>query len=206
MVGIILWAGYWGQSIAIWKRYSKPIPTWGVKGFKVDFMDRDDQTMVDFWLPAVPKQQPSITDESIITEHIKPTGLAPHIPQCDQFWRSVTDCEQLKWAPPSIDMVTYDVTMPYIRMRGGNRRWIILKEPCVTLQEKTIAPDKRSERDESGHRVARHMADIRVFRIAAEYALRQPPSIISGSLNVPPLYFRHTHCLGSDPCRDGTIG
>ena len=46
-VGIILWAGYMAfdrDMENVCRHYSEM----GVKGFKVDFMDRDDQAMVDF--------------------------------------------------------------------------------------------------------------------------------------------------------------
>ena len=48
-MGLILWAGYWAMQRDIeglCKHYSEM----GVKGFKVDFLDRDDQAMVLVWL------------------------------------------------------------------------------------------------------------------------------------------------------------
>ncbi|MBQ2033790.1 MAG: glycoside hydrolase family 97 N-terminal domain-containing protein, partial [Alistipes sp.] len=47
-VGIVLWGGYWAvdrDMDNVFKHYSEL----GVKGFKIDFMDRDDQQMVDFY-------------------------------------------------------------------------------------------------------------------------------------------------------------
>ena len=47
-VGIVLWGGYWAVNRDmdnVFKYYSDL----GVKGFKIDFMDRDDQQMVDFY-------------------------------------------------------------------------------------------------------------------------------------------------------------
>lgn len=46
-VGIILWAGYYAFERDM-ERVVKHYADMGVKGFKVDFMDRDDQRMVDF--------------------------------------------------------------------------------------------------------------------------------------------------------------
>ena len=46
-VGLILWAGYHAfarDMEHVCKHYSEM----GIKGFKIDFMDRDDQEMVDF--------------------------------------------------------------------------------------------------------------------------------------------------------------
>ena len=47
-VGLVLWAGYWAfnkDMDKVCEHYSKM----GIKGWKVDFMDRDDQQMVDFY-------------------------------------------------------------------------------------------------------------------------------------------------------------
>ena len=54
-VGLILWAGYHAfarDMEHVCKHYSEM----GIKGFKIDFMDRDDQEMVDFTtgLPKLP--------------------------------------------------------------------------------------------------------------------------------------------------------
>lgn len=46
-VGIILWAGYWAFDRDM-ERVVKHYADMGVKGFKIDFMDRDDQEMVNF--------------------------------------------------------------------------------------------------------------------------------------------------------------
>ena len=46
-VGIILWAGYWAFDRDM-ERVCKHYAEMGVKGFKVDFMDRDDQLMTAF--------------------------------------------------------------------------------------------------------------------------------------------------------------
>jgi len=106
-----------GQSIAIWKRYSKPIPTWGSKGLKsISWTETTRQWSI--FITAVPKQQPS--SHLMIDYHgaYKPTGLHRTYPNVINF-EGVYGLEQVKWAPPSIDMVTYDVTMPYIRMLAG---------------------------------------------------------------------------------------
>ena len=36
----------------IWKKVCKHYSAMGIKGFKIDFMDRDDQKMVDFHYKA----------------------------------------------------------------------------------------------------------------------------------------------------------
>ena len=46
-VGVILWAGWYATSQKLDEAFSK-YSSMGVKGFKIDFMDRDDQKMVTF--------------------------------------------------------------------------------------------------------------------------------------------------------------
>ena len=89
----------------------------GVKGFKVDFMNRDDQVMVDFYYRCAAT---AAKYNLIIDFHgaYKPTGLNRTYPNVLNF-EGVFGLEQLKWASPEVDMVTYDVTMPFIRMVAG---------------------------------------------------------------------------------------
>ena len=48
----------------------------------------------------------------------KPTGLQRTYPNVLNY-EGVNGLEQLKWSPESYDMVTYDVTIPFIRMIAG---------------------------------------------------------------------------------------
>lgn len=115
-VGIILWAGYWAferDMENVCRHYSQM----GVKGFKVDFMNRDDQVMVDFYYRCAAT---AARYNMIIDFHgaYKPTGLNRTYPNVLNF-EGVFGLEQLKWSSPEVDMVTYDVTMPFIRMVAG---------------------------------------------------------------------------------------
>ena len=115
-VGIILWAGYWAVDRDMEKVF-KTYSDMGVKGFKVDFMDRDDQAMVDFYYRCA---ETAAKYGLMINFHgaYKPTGLHRTYPNVINF-EGVHGLEQLKWSPSSVDMVTYDVTMPYIRILAG---------------------------------------------------------------------------------------
>ncbi len=115
-VGIILWAGYWAVDRDM-ENVCRTYSEMGVKGFKVDFMDRDDQTMVDFYYRCA---ETAARYKLMIDYHgaYKPTGLHRTYPNVINF-EGVHGLEQLKWAPAEVDMVTYDVTMPYIRMLAG---------------------------------------------------------------------------------------
>lgn len=115
-VGIILWAGYYAidrDMENVCRIYSEM----GVKGFKVDFMDRDDQEMVDFYYRCA---ETAAKYKLMVDFHgaYKPTGLHRTWPNVINF-EGVHGLEQLKWSPPEVDMVRYDVTFPYIRMLAG---------------------------------------------------------------------------------------
>ena len=115
-VGLILWAGYWAfdrDMEKVCSHYSKM----GIKGFKVDFMDRDDQVMVDFHRRAAAM---AAEYGLMIDFHgtYKPTGLHRTYPNVVNF-EGVHGLEQMKWSKESVDQVTYDVTVPYIRMMAG---------------------------------------------------------------------------------------
>lgn len=115
-VGIILWAGYYAFNRDI-EKICKHYSDMGVKGFKVDFMDRDDQPMVDFHRRAA---EIAAKYKMLIDFHgtYKPTGLQRTYPNVINF-EGVNGLEQMKWAPADLDQVVYDVTMPFIRMVAG---------------------------------------------------------------------------------------
>lgn len=115
-VGLILWAGYWAfdrDMENVVKHYSEM----GIKGFKIDFMDRDDQPMVDFLYRSA---EVCARYQMLVDFHgvFKPTGLQRTYPNVVNY-EGVNGLEQLKWADTSYDMVTYDVTIPFIRMVAG---------------------------------------------------------------------------------------
>lgn len=115
-VGLILWAGYWAferDMEKVCEHYSKM----GIKGFKIDFMDRDDQIMVDFHRRAA---ETAARYGMMVDFHgtYKPTGLHRTYPNVVNY-EGVHGLEQMKWSDESVDQVTYDVTVPYIRMMAG---------------------------------------------------------------------------------------
>jgi alpha-glucosidase len=114
-VGLILWAGYHAfdrDMEAVCKHYSEM----GIKGFKVDFMDRDDQPVVDFHRRGA---EIGAKYKLMIDYHgtYKPTGLQRTYPNVINF-EGVNGLEQMKWAT-DLDQVTYDVTIPFIRQVAG---------------------------------------------------------------------------------------
>ena len=114
-VGIVLWVGY--ASIDkdmenVCQHYSDM----GVRGFKVDFMDGDDQMIVDFYYRMA---RTAAKYHLFIDFHgaYKPTGLHRTYPNVLNH-EGVYGLEQAKWDNQS-DLVLNEVTIPFIRMVAG---------------------------------------------------------------------------------------
>ena len=115
-VGIVLWAGYAAMDKEM-ERVGKHYSEMGVKGFKVDFMDRDDQIVVNFYerMAAMAAKYHLFID---FHGAYKPTGLSRTYPNVLNY-EGVFGLEQCKWADSKTDMVKYEVTIPFIRMLAG---------------------------------------------------------------------------------------
>ncbi|MBR5146295.1 MAG: glycoside hydrolase family 97 protein [Bacteroidales bacterium] len=114
-VGIVLWAGYVAidrDMEDVCKYYSEL----GVKGFKVDFIDRDDQKAVNFYYRMA---ETAAKYHLLIDFHgaYKPTGLNRTYPNVLNF-EGVYGLENVKWNQ-GLDLVTYETTIPFIRMLAG---------------------------------------------------------------------------------------
>lgn len=115
-VGIILWAGYYAFERDM-ENVCRHYAAMGVKGFKVDFMDRDDQEMTAFNYRAA---EMCAKYKMILDLHgtHKPAGLNRTYPNVLNF-EGVNGLEQMKWSPASLDQVKYDVMIPFIRQVSG---------------------------------------------------------------------------------------
>ena len=114
-VGIVLWVGYAAidkDMEHVCQHYSDL----GVKGFKVDFMDGDDQMIVDFYYRMA---KTAAKHHLFVDFHgaYKPTGLNRTYPNVLNH-EGVYGLEQAKWDNQS-DLVTNEVTIPFIRMVAG---------------------------------------------------------------------------------------
>ena len=115
-VGLILWAGYWAfnrDMEGVCKHYSEM----GVKGWKIDFMDRDDAEMVQFYEKAA---KTAAKYHMMVDFHgaYKPTGLHRTYPNVINY-EGIHGLENMKWSSPEVDQVTYDVTVPFARLVAG---------------------------------------------------------------------------------------
>ena len=116
-VGIILWAGYWAFEKDM-EKACRVYSEMGIKGFKVDFMDRDDQPMVRFFRRAA---EMAAKYHLLLDFHgaFKPSGLQRTWPNVVNY-EGVYGLENAKWAKyPELDLVSYDVTIPFVRLVAG---------------------------------------------------------------------------------------
>lgn len=115
-VGIVLWAGFYATERDL-ERVCKHYSEMGIKGFKVDFLDRDDQKIADFTyrLAETAAKYRLFLD---MHGYHKPAGIQRTYPNVLNF-EGVFGLEQMKWTSEKTDMVTYDVTIPFIRMLAG---------------------------------------------------------------------------------------
>lgn len=113
-VGVILWA-LWNtiahQMNQVFPLYSQM----GVKGFKIDFIDRDDQLAVASTY-EIAKQ--AAENHLLVDYHgiFKPTGLQRTYPNVIGY-EGVRGLEYMKWS--DIDAANYVVSIPFIRMMAG---------------------------------------------------------------------------------------
>lgn len=113
-VGVWLWSGY----LPLARNMDKALETYsrmGVKGLKVDFMNRDDQKMVDFYYELARK---AAEHKLMLDFHgsYKPTGLQRTYPNVVNF-EGVRGLENVKWS--NTDFPLYDTRVPFIRMLAG---------------------------------------------------------------------------------------
>ena len=115
-VDVVLWAGYVAFDRDM-ENVCRHYANMGVKGFKVDFMDRDDQEIVDF----VHRAAETCAKYNLILDlhgMYKPAGLNRTYPNVLNF-EGVNGLEQMKWSTLDLDQVEYDVMIPFIRQVAG---------------------------------------------------------------------------------------
>jgi alpha-glucosidase len=148
-VGVILWVvwkSFWDkidESLALYEK-------WGVKGIKVDFMQRDDQKVVDFYLEAMRK---TAQHHMLIDFHgaYKPDGMGRTWPNAITR-EGVKGMENNKWSRDiSPD---HDVTLPFTRMVAGPMDYTpgaLMNMDSVNFVPKFTRPESQGTR---AHQVA----------------------------------------------------
>ncbi len=113
-VGVILWT--------LWNPLDQDMPkildlwsSWGVRGIKVDFMQRADQQMVNFYEKTA---REAAKRKLLVDFHgaFKPSGLRRAYPNVINY-EGLRGLENCKWS----DAITpeHDVTLPFVRMLAG---------------------------------------------------------------------------------------
>jgi alpha-glucosidase len=113
-VGLILWASWH----SVLEQKEKAFPYFlklGIKGLKIDFIDRDDQIAVNslYELARYAAENYLMVDYHGV---FKPAGLQRTYPNVVGF-EGVKGMENVKWA--NEDVPRYDVTLPFIRNLSG---------------------------------------------------------------------------------------
>jgi alpha-glucosidase len=114
-VGVILWC-VWRTLDNQMKEAMDLFEQWGVKGIKVDFMDRDDQAVVNFYWRCAK----AAAEHHLMVDYHgahKPAGLMRTYPNVINF-EGVPGLEQDKWTD-SLTTPKMAVTLPFIRMFAG---------------------------------------------------------------------------------------
>ncbi len=114
-VGVILWSTMYAlteNADSLFAHYSRI----GVRGFKIDFLDRDDQQMVSRVYDIAGK---AAKYKLVLDYHgmYKPSGLQrtfPNVLNCE----GVRGLENYKWSTAT-SVPQYDAQIPYIRMLAG---------------------------------------------------------------------------------------
>lgn len=113
-VGIIAWAG-WLAIINQMEEACAKYSAMGIKGFKIDYMNRDDQEVIKFYYALA---ETAARHKLLLDFHgaSKPTGM-------NRTWPNVLTSEGVKgqewcrWTNP--DQPKHAVTLPFIRMLAG---------------------------------------------------------------------------------------
>ena len=132
-VGLILWAGYWAFHRDM-ENVVKHYADMGIKGFKVDFMDRDDQEMVRFINEA---SELCARYNMLVDFHgmYKPTGAQRTWPNVINY-EGVNGLEQLKWSPKGYDQVT--TMYRFLLFVSLPDLWTIRRELCAMQSRRII--------------------------------------------------------------------
>ncbi|NIW43589.1 MAG: glycoside hydrolase family 97 protein, partial [candidate division Zixibacteria bacterium] len=113
-VGILLWI-YWECARDQMDKAFPLYEQWGVKGVKVDYMNADDQEMVNFYRQVVEK---AAQHHLLVDFHgsYKPTGLRRAYPNLVTR-EGVLGLEYVKWSERCNP--AHDLILPYTRMLAG---------------------------------------------------------------------------------------
>lgn len=126
--GLIDYGRQKGVSIVLWTVFNvldehlveacEKYARMGIKGWKADFLDRNDQTAVEM---AERIAKTCAQYKLFVDYHgyFAPTGMNRTYPNILNY-EGVFGMEEARWAKKETDMPKYDVTFPFIRMMSGS--------------------------------------------------------------------------------------
>jgi alpha-glucosidase len=116
-VGIVLWTVFNVLDEHLTEACEK-YARMGIKGWKADFLDRNDQGAVEM---AERIAKTCARYQLFVDYHgyFAPTGMNRTYPNILNY-EGVFGMEEARWAKKETDMPKYDVTFPFIRMMAGN--------------------------------------------------------------------------------------
>lgn len=173
-VGVILWAAW----CTIYEQMEQVIPKYaemGVKGWKIDFIDRDDQLAVrsTYEIAAFAAKYKMLVDYHGV---FKPTGLQRTYPNVVGY-EGVYGLENFKWA--DTDAPRYALTIPFIRNMAG------------PMDYTSGAMRNASEADFSPRNHATMSKGTRCHQLAQYVVFEVPIQMLSDS---PSVYYREQEC------------
>jgi len=115
-VDIILWMA-WAQADGMEEQVAEHFAKLGAKGFKVDFMDRDDADCVRF----LERFAAACARRRLIVDYhgmFKPTGMEITWPNVVNF-EGVHGLENMKWYGNNYDFMSSDVKSFFVRLTAG---------------------------------------------------------------------------------------
>ncbi len=167
----VIWNTFEKQKEAAWDQFEK----WGIRGIKFDFMNRDDQKMVQFYYDVANE---AAKRKMVIDFHgaYKPTGLRRTFPNVLTF-EALIEFEYNGWT----DYVSpdHDNILPYLRMVTGPMDYI----PYTThnAQKKNFRPVGDMPMGQG----------TRAHSMALSVILESPMRMLSDS---PSDYYREKEC------------
>ena len=192
-VGIILWAGYRAFERDL-EKVCRHYSEMGVKGFKVDFEDRDDQLMTAFNHRAA---ETAAKYHLVLDLHgaYKPAGINRTWPNVLNV-EGVNGLENVKWTEMGdFDIIQYDTMLPFMRQIAG---------PMDYTQGAMVNAARHNFRPIHNQPMA---PGTRAHQLALYMILYSPLNMLCDS---PSNYRREQECnrVGRDPCarrQDGRV-
>jgi alpha-glucosidase len=158
----------WTLSNLLTKQIDEVVPLfkeWGIKGFNVDFFDRDDQETVNQVNSIVKK---AAENQFLVEFHgiYKPTGISRTYPNLLAH-EAVLGLEYCKW--DSIPTPEHNCIIPFTRMLAGPMDYIVVGFTNKTPEEYEIVWDEFNSLGTRCHHLAQLIIFETGFQVLGDY-------------------------------------